>query len=75
MPIPLPHYTIADIAKRLGTADLGGKVGVDVKVDVAPSEDFVSKFVTGVANLLGYGSNPGTGGSTGLSMPEAVPNP
>jgi hypothetical protein len=54
-------------------AEVGGAVGVNVKVDVAPSPSFATEIASDVVNLLGWGH--GTSGSTGVSMPEAVAGP
>ena len=69
-----PHYTVADIAKTLGMPQVSGNADLRVKVEVEPSESFVSHFVSAFQNDIGWGGH-GTSGSTGTSMPEAVAAP
>lgn len=64
-----------------GKAEVKGSADLNVNVQVEPSDSFISRIVSGLHNEInvftGGGSTPGRGvgtdGSTGLSMPEAVP--
>lgn len=74
------HFTVGDVASRLGmsTAEVRGSADLNVSVQVEPSDSFVSRIVSAIRNEInvfggGPGSGVGTAGSTGLSMPEARP--
>ncbi len=63
-------------------AEVKGSAELNVNVQVEPSDSFISRIVSALRNEInafggGGGSTPGRGvgtdGSTGLSMPEAVP--
>ena len=63
-------------------AEVKGSADLHVNVQVEPSDSFISRIVTAIKNEInafGGGNTPGRGvgtaGSTGLSMPEAVPGP
>jgi len=57
------------------------KASADVKVQIEPSDSFISRIVQSVREeisrfgLSSYNAGIGTAGSTGLSMPEAGPQP
>jgi hypothetical protein len=62
--------------------EVKGSAELNVNVQVEPSDSFISRFVQAVRNeinVFGNGASPGAGvgtaGSTGLSMPEAGPQP
>ena len=61
-------------------AEVKGSADLNVTVQVEPSDNFISRIEAVVKNAIntfggGPGSGVGTAGSTGLSMPEAVPSP
>lgn len=70
-----PHYTVGDIAKRLGMPEVRGSADLNVNVQVEPSDSFVSRIVSALRNDINVFAGGGTAGSTGMSMPEAVPGP
>jgi TP901 family phage tail tape measure protein len=56
------------------------KASADVTVQIEPSDSFISRIISAIRNEINaFGSSPGggvgTAGSTGLSMPEAGPQP
>jgi hypothetical protein len=59
-------------------AEVKGSAELNVNVQVQPSDDFVSRIVTAIKNEInafGGSTSVGSAGSTGMSMPEATPNP
>lgn len=70
-----PHYTVSDIAKSLGMPAVSGSADLNVQVQVEPSDSFVSRIVSALRNDISAFGGGGTSGSTGVSMPEATPNP
>ncbi len=77
MPAP-PHFTTGDIRSAVGmpTAKVEGSAELSVNVKVEPSDSFVSRITSAIRNEINvFGGSVGTAGSTGLSMPEAVPGP
>jgi len=58
------------------TAEVKGSAELNVNVQVEPSDSFVSRIISAIRNEINvFGGSVGTAGSTGLSMPEAVPGP
>jgi hypothetical protein len=61
--------------------EVKGSADLNVQVQVEPSDNFISRIITAIENRINAfgGSEPGSGvgtaGSTGLSMPPAVPAP
>ena len=55
-----------------GDRSIEGRVQVDVTTKVEPSPDFISRAISSVKSLWSGGIT-GTTGSTGTSMPEAMP--
>jgi len=60
--------------------EVKGSADLNVSVQVEPSDSFISRIVQAVRNEINvFGPSPGggvgTAGSTGLSMPEAGPQP
>jgi hypothetical protein len=77
MPAP-PHFTTGDIRSAVGmpTTRVEGSADLNVNVVVEPSDSFVSRIISAIRNEINvFGGSVGTAGSTGLSMPEAVPGP
>lgn len=68
----MPHYTVSDIAKRLGGAEVTGSADLNVNVQVEPSDSFVNRIVSALRNDIDVFRSAG---STGPGMPAAVPNP
>ena len=59
-------------------AEVKGSADLNVNVQVQPSDDFISRIVTAIKNEInafGGSDSVGSAGSTGVSMPEAKPNP
>ncbi len=55
-------------------AEVKGSAELNVNVQVEPSDSFISRIVTAIENRINvFGGDVGTQGSTGKSMPEAVP--
>jgi hypothetical protein len=81
--VGFPHFSTDDIRAAVGghAAEVKGSADLNVNVQVEPSDSFISRIISALHNEInaftGGGSAPGTGvgtvGSTGLSMPEAVP--
>jgi len=74
-----PHFTLDDI-RALGAsptapaAEVKGNADLNVNVQVEPSDSFIARLVSELRNgINAFGG--GTAGSTGLSMPEAMPGP
>ncbi len=62
----------------VGAAPVVAKVDgkADVNITVEPSDSFLQRIVTAVTGALNLvNGGVGTSGSTGMSMPEAGPNP
>jgi hypothetical protein len=63
------------------TAEVTGSAQLGVDVRIEPSDSFISRIVSAIRNEINvFGAAPpgggvGTAGSTGLSMPEAGPQP
>jgi hypothetical protein len=63
------------------TAEVTGSAQLGVDVRIEPSDSFISRIVSAIRNEINvFGASPpgggvGTAGSTGLSMPEAGPQP
>jgi len=60
--------------------EVKGSAALNVDVRVEPSDSFISRIISAIRNEINvFGSSPGAGvgtaGSTGLSMPEAGPQP
>jgi hypothetical protein len=73
-----PHFTAGDIRSAVepATAKVEGSAELSVNVTVEPSDSFVSRIISAIRNEINvFGGSVGTAGSTGLSMPEAVPGP
>jgi hypothetical protein len=75
-----PHFGIEDVRSATGAAQAVAKVegsaDLNVNVQVEPSDSFVSRIISAIRNEINvFGGSVGTAGSTGLSMPEAVPGP
>jgi hypothetical protein len=73
------HYTVGDVRSRVGmpaVAEVKGNAELSVNVTVEPSESFLSRIESVVHNAINvFNGSTGTAGSTGLSMPQAVPRP
>lgn len=78
-PEKLERLTVDSIQSALrGERAIEGRVQVDVTTKVEPSPDFISRAISTVkslwsGNITGSASSSGTTGSTGTSMPEAMP--
>jgi hypothetical protein len=75
-------FSLGDIRSAVGlpAAEVKGSAELHVNVQVEPSDSFVSRIISAIKNEIntfggGPGSGVGTAGSTGMSMPEAGPNP
>ena len=55
--------------------EVKGNADLNVSVQVEPSDSFISRIVSAIRNDINVFSSAGTAGSTGVSMPEATPNP
>jgi len=69
-------------AAQIPAPEVKGSADLKVDVQVEPSDSFISRIVQAVRNEINVfsgGASPGAGvgtaGSTGLSMPEAGPQP
>jgi TP901 family phage tail tape measure protein len=81
----IPDFNAGDAAAVISskpTAEVKGSADLNVAVQVEPSDSFISRIVQAIRNeinVFGSGASPGAGvgtaGSTGLSMPEAGPQP
>lgn len=64
----------ADVAGAGRKVEIDGKVQTDVRVEVVPSPDFITRIKSSVSSWWNGGlRGEGTTGSTGTSMPEAAP--
>jgi hypothetical protein len=69
-------------AAQVPAPEVKGSADLNVNVQVEPSDSFIGRIVQAIRNeinVFGNGASPGAGvgtaGSTGLSMPEAGPQP
>lgn len=72
----MPHFGLSDVRSAVGmpAAEVKGSADLNVTVQVEPSDNFVSRFVSALANDINFfrRHDIGTEGSLGRSMPEAV---
>jgi phosphotransferase system IIB component len=74
----MPRFTTRDVRSAVepAVAEVKGSADLNVNVQVEPSDSFVSRIISAIRNEINvFGGAVGTAGSTGLSMPEAVPGP
>ena len=72
------NFSLGDVRSAVGmpTAEVKGSADLNVKVQVEPSDSFLSRIVSAVRNEINvFNGGVGTNGSTGLSMPEVIPSP